>query len=96
MNNEGFSLIEWAALLALGMTGLAIFLALFRLVRGPSLLDRVLAMDLIALLVVGFIAVYAIVAGRPMLLEVAIAETLVAFLGTVAFARYLGLRGQDE
>jgi multicomponent Na+:H+ antiporter subunit F len=68
----------------------ALALALWRLVRGPSLPDRVVALDLIALVVVGFTATAAIGTGEPVLLDVAIALALIAFLGTVAFALYVG------
>jgi multicomponent Na+:H+ antiporter subunit F len=66
----------------------ALFLTFFRLVRGPSLLDRVVALELTATLVVGIIAVYAIATEEPALIDVAIALALVVFLGAVALARY--------
>lgn len=47
-----------AVTLALIMTGLAMFLAFYRLVRGPSLPDRVVAIDLIGTATVGAIAAY--------------------------------------
>jgi multicomponent Na+:H+ antiporter subunit F len=67
----------------------AMFLAFWRLLRGPTLPDRVVALDLIALLSVGFIAMYDIVTNDTVFLDVAIVLGLVAFLGTVAFARYV-------
>ncbi len=73
------------ALLALAV---ALVLTFVRLVRGPSLMDRVTALELIASLVAGIVAVYAIGADEPALIDVAIALALVAFLGAVAFARY--------
>ncbi len=74
-----------AALLALSM---ALLLAFVRLVRGPHLMDRVVALELIASLVAGIVAVYAIGSDQPALIDVAIALALVAFLAAVAFARY--------
>ncbi len=68
------------------MLSVALFLAFVRLVRGPSLPDRVVALDLIAALTVGFIAVYAIDTGERVFLDVAIVVALITFLGTVAFA----------
>ena len=66
-----------------------LFLAFYRLVRGPSLPDRVVALDLIATISVAMIAVYAVITEKPILLDVAIVVALIAFLGTVAFARYV-------
>ncbi len=72
-----------------GMLALALLLALMRLVRGPSLPDRVVALDLIAMIVVGMIAVLMLQTREPLLLDSAIVLALIAFLSTVAFARYL-------
>jgi multicomponent Na+:H+ antiporter subunit F len=77
------------ALIALSMMSIAILLAVVRLIRGPSLPDRVVALDLISILVAGVIAIYAIETGQAAYLDVAIALALIAFLGTVAFARYI-------
>jgi multicomponent Na+:H+ antiporter subunit F len=78
--------------LALGVLAVSIVLAFFRLVRGPSLMDRVTSLELIATLVAGIVAVYAIGTDDPALIDVAIALALVAFIGAVAFARYAELR----
>lgn len=67
---------------------LALGLAFVRLVVGPSLLDRVVALELTSTLVVGVIVTFAIRTATPILLDVAIALALVAFIGAVAFARY--------
>jgi multicomponent Na+:H+ antiporter subunit F len=78
------------------MATVALFLAFFRLVRGPSLPDRVVALDLIGTLAVGIIAAYDIATDQPVLLDAATVVALVAFLGTVAFARYVERKGHDE
>jgi multicomponent Na+:H+ antiporter subunit F len=77
------------ALLALSIS---LVFAFVRLVRGPSLMDRVTSLELIASLVAGIVAVYAIGTDDPALIDVAIALALVAFMGAVAFARYAELR----
>jgi multicomponent Na+:H+ antiporter subunit F len=82
--------------LALGMVGLALFLAFVRLVRGPTLPDRVVALDLMGVLAVGMLAAYAVATDQPALLDPAEVLALVGFLGTVAFARYLERRRRDE
>ncbi|MEX0806924.1 MAG: cation:proton antiporter [Candidatus Binatia bacterium] len=74
---------------ALALLSSALFVAFFRLARGPSLPDRVVALDLISTISVAIVAVYTIITNKPVLLDVAIVLALIAFLGTVAFARYL-------
>ena len=75
--------------LVYGFLSAAMFLAFARLVRGPTLPDRVVALDLMATLAVGVSAAYAVVAGQSLFLDVAVVLALIAFLGTVAFAYYI-------
>lgn len=74
--------------LALLALTLGLILTFIRLVRGPSLPDRIVALELTATLVIGVSALYAIGTDEPALIEVAIALTLVVFLGAAALARY--------
>jgi multicomponent Na+:H+ antiporter subunit F len=80
--------LETVVQLALMVLALALVLTVVRLVRGPSLMDRVVALELVASLFAGIVAVYAIGTDDPALIDVAIALALVAFLGAIAFARY--------
>jgi multicomponent Na+:H+ antiporter subunit F len=75
--------------LTFAILGAATLLAVIRLIRGPSLPDRVVALDLVATLAVGMIAVYAIATDQEVFLRDAIVLAVVAFLGTVAFAYYV-------
>ena len=63
-------------------------LAFIRLIKGPDAADRIVALDLISVLIVGLLAVLAIYADETSFLDVSIAYALVAFLGTVALARF--------
>ncbi len=63
-------------------------LAFIRLIKGPDAADRIVALDLISVLIVALLAVQAIHADETSFLDVAIAYALVAFLGTVALARF--------
>jgi multicomponent Na+:H+ antiporter subunit F len=87
------ALVPTVATLALNVLVVALFLAFVRLVRGPSLPDRVVALELCGTIVVGIIAVQSILTDQRALLDVAIGLALVSFLGTVAFARYVGKGG---
>ena len=89
-------LIPTTSYMALCMMGVAILLAAVRLIRGPSLPDRVVALDLISILVAGTIAIYAIASGQPVFLDVAAVLALIGFLGTVAFARYIEKQASNE
>lgn len=79
----------------LGM-GIAFILSFIRLVKGPTVPDRVVALDLIAALAVGVIALYAIASERAVYIDAAITLALIAFVSTVAFARYLIKRGTGD
>lgn len=96
MSLFAITLVEGMVTLGLAMAGLAMVLAFIRLVLGPSLPDRVVALDLIGVITVGVIAAYDILTEQPVLLDAATVVALVAFLGTVAFARYVERRRQDE
>jgi multicomponent Na+:H+ antiporter subunit F len=71
------------------MLGAAMLLTTVRLMRGPSLTDRVIALDLLSLLVIGMVGVHIIATDDVSLLAAALVLALLAFLGTVSFARYL-------
>ena len=86
------SVLQLAVLVAFGATTLALVAAFVRVVIGPSLADRVLALDMIGLVSVSIIAAYAIASGQALFLDAAIALALIAFLGTVAFARFIEWR----
>jgi multicomponent Na+:H+ antiporter subunit F len=73
----------------LTVLGASALLSLVRLIIGPTLPDRVVALDLIALQMVGGIAVYAILTHEPGLLNVALVLAIISSLGTIAIARYL-------
>ncbi|PWH15279.1 MAG: pH regulation protein F [Anaerolineae bacterium] len=75
--------------LTIGFLVAAVLLCLFRVARGPSLPDRVVGLDLLSSVTVGFIAVYAVVSGEMIYIDVATVLALIAFLGTVAFAYFI-------
>ena len=83
------ALVQIASRFTLALLIVSMALAFIRLVRGPQAADRVVALDLISVLIVAFLAAYAVQAGDTSFLDVAIAYALVAFLGTVALARFL-------
>jgi multicomponent Na+:H+ antiporter subunit F len=78
-----------AMVLALVLLGAGLLSAVARLILGPTLADRILALDLATLLGAGVIAVFAVQTGIYTYLDLAVALVLVSFVATVAFARYL-------
>ena len=73
----------------IGLLVLAIALATIRLVRGPGLANRVVALDVIAVLGAALTALFAIHFDLRVFLDVTIILALVSFVGTVAFAYYI-------
>lgn len=89
---------EQAILSAAIWFALALLVASFlftvcRVILGPTLADRVVALDMLVGIAIGFIAVIAVKTGFTLYIDVAIALGLVGFLATVAFARFILSRG---
>ncbi|GGB43495.1 hypothetical protein GCM10011502_16030 [Oceanisphaera marina] len=73
---------------------IGLVLATIRLLRGPTLPDRVVALEVIASMTVGFIMLYSISYDVPQLIDVALVLALTSFMTAVGFARYLERGGQ--
>jgi multicomponent Na+:H+ antiporter subunit F len=85
--SESFLYLAGQATVAMILFSMA--LVLWRLARGPSTADRVIAMDLLSVLVVAFLVAFSIFARETSYLDVAIAYSCIAFLGTIALARFI-------
>lgn len=79
----------------LGTLLFAVGLAALRLVRGPTLVNRVVALDVLAILAAVIAALLSIVYDQRVLLDVTVVLTLVSFLTTVAFAYYVERKHGD-
>jgi multicomponent Na+:H+ antiporter subunit F len=75
---------------AYALLGGGAFLALVRLALGPSLLDRVVATDTLLVIISAGLAVYAALARDPTVVPVLVVVALLAFVGSVSIARYVG------
>ncbi|MDP8305349.1 MAG: monovalent cation/H+ antiporter complex subunit F [Candidatus Chlorobium antarcticum] len=84
--------MEWATQISVIVIGLSILIIFLRLIVGPSIEDRIVALDLLSANAIAFIAVYSIQKNTTTFLDVGIILALLAFLSTVAFAFYLGRR----
>jgi multicomponent Na+:H+ antiporter subunit F len=85
--------LSLATLIALVLLGLALLISVVRIIIGPTLADRVLALDLLTVVAMGFIGTIAIRTGLTLYLDIAIALALLGFLATIALSRYILSRG---
>lgn len=91
------TILQGAIWLALVLLLLSFLATACRVIAGPTLADRVVALDMLVGIAIGFIAVIAVKTGFTLYIDVAIALGLVGFLATVAFARFiLSRRTADE
>jgi len=72
------------------------FFCLYRAWRGLTIPDRMVAIDIMAILVVGICALLAVYTGREFLIDVALAWIFLGFIGTLALAKYLSGRKFNE
>lgn len=84
------TVVVWICLVGLAV---AAGLCLVRLVRGPSVPDRIVALDALLLVVVAGIAVGSALTGDGDYLAVLVAVSLLGFVGTVTVARFVERRG---
>ena len=80
-------------LIALAMLAAAAGLTFIRLVKGPTLPDRVIAIDLIGVLLVCLLVLMAGATAQQAFLDVAMVVALISFVGTVAYAQYIEREG---
>lgn len=87
--------MSWLVVLSYAVLAIGLVFSAIRLIIGPTLADRVVALELVASLTVGVIALYSVVENLPSALDVALVLALTGFLAAVAFSRYLEKRGED-
>ena len=74
------------ALIVVAISMLAMFV---RIIKGPTLADRILALDAIGLQLMACIALYSIFIGSEYLLVAILLSSILAFLGTAVFSKYM-------
>lgn len=85
----GAAFFQYSGQAAVALLVTAMALALWRLARGPAAGDRVVALDLLSVLVVAFLVTVSTITRESSYLDVAIAYACIAFLGTLALARFI-------
>jgi len=81
--------LQISIFISFGLLLLAFVFALLRLFRGPSSSDQIVALDLIASIVMGFILLYTLLVEREIYFDIAIIIAMISFLGTIAISIYL-------
>ncbi|MDA3954691.1 MAG: monovalent cation/H+ antiporter complex subunit F [Bacteroidales bacterium] len=69
---------------------------LYRIVRGPSIADRIVGIDIFGILVVGICAILTITTKRSFILDIGIAWIILSFIGTLTLAKYLSGKKLNE
>ena len=90
------TIIETAAYISMSLLLVALILGFWRLLKGPTLADRVLVLDLISFIVIGMTIALATTSGEVIYLDAAVVLALISFMGTVAFAQFLKKRYYDR
>jgi len=73
-----------------------IALCLIRVIKGPTVADRVVAIEIIGIIVVGICIILSISTGKSFLIDIGITWIILSFIGTLTMAKYLGRRNLDE
>lgn len=74
----------------------SVILVFIRLFKGPEVVDRVIALDLLITIGIAFITAYSIKTAQSLFLDVAMILALIAFLGTIAFSFYLHKKNNND
>jgi multicomponent Na+:H+ antiporter subunit F len=88
------NLYDFLYYLILPALSISILLVFIRFIKGPDIVDRVLALDLIITIGLGLITSYSIIYNQPTFLDIGLILALIAFLGTIAFSYYLEKRAK--
>ncbi len=71
-------------------------LCFVRIIKGPTAADRIVAIDILGILIVGLTAILGIPTGRSWYIDIGIAWALQSFIGSLALAKYLERKDFDE
>jgi multicomponent Na+:H+ antiporter subunit F len=71
-------------------------MCLYRIWKGPTGADRIVAIDILGILIIGLCAVLTVFTGRSWYIDIGIAWALQSFISTLALSKYLEGKGFDE
>ena len=90
------TLIDYLYYIILPILALSVLLIVYRFLKGPSIADKIIALDVLITTGIGIIGVYSIINGVSTFLDTAMILALIAFLSTVAFSYYLEKRNKKK
>jgi len=90
------TLTEYFNYIIFPMLTVSVCLVLIRLLKGPDIVDRVMALDLVITIGIAAITAFSITSSQAVFLDVAMILALIAFLGTIAFSYYIDKKNQDD
>lgn len=73
----------------LSLIGVGLIMSLVRLIKGPTVMDRIVSVDTMNIMIVGLIAVLSILLENSLYLDIAIVYGVLAFLETVVLSKYM-------
>ena len=88
-------MIDYLNILLYVQIGLCVF-CLYRIIRGPSIADRMVGIDIFGILVVGICAILTITTKKSFILDIGIAWIILSFIGTLTLAKYLSGKKLNE
>ena len=74
------------------MLALSVVITFIRFIKGPSLPDRIVAIDVLSGIAVAMMAAFAVATGETVFLDIALIIAMISFLGTIGFAYYIDRR----
>ena len=86
---EGF-LPQWVLDVCMGIVGVSTLLSLYRIIRGPTLADRIIALDALGTCVIAGISIYSLKNATVDDLSVVLVIAILGFMGLVVVAKYIG------
>lgn len=94
-------MFEYALIAALFLLSLSVLIAIYRLFKGPSMPDRVMALDSVGIHLISGVAILSVLFRTHAYLDIILLLGILSFIGTIAFARFIerGVvieRGNDQ
>ncbi|MDV0446785.1 Na(+)/H(+) antiporter subunit F [Methanosarcinaceae archaeon Ag5] len=86
---DALSVLDWVTLIALFVATAALFMAVYRVFVGPTIVDRIAAADSIGNTIVIILAIYAFSQDSPFLIDIALLLAIISFIGTLAMSKYV-------
>lgn len=82
-------MLDKIMLIAMFLLSLSLLLTLYRIIKGPTVHDRILALDSVGYIVIGIVAVLSVRLDSHAYLETILLIGILAFLSTIALSRYM-------